>query len=183
MLLNISSNSANAFLIILISYFKQPHSTESTCLHVFKIAQVVWAGVPGERGAFGVFILAVTPNPPCNLHPVMAHAALAPLLIPEPYCSLFVFSSFFPWAPGQWEEKVTVNIALKSSLAPSHRAPEDGTGDQWVSTSFLRRAFQTVRHQTSANPSMSKIAAVRSCARCWHYNNLGRSLLLVKISR
>lgn len=54
----------------------------------------------------------------CNIHPVMAHAALAPLLIPEPYCSLFVFSSFFPWAPGQWEEKVTVNIALKSSLPP-----------------------------------------------------------------
>lgn len=104
-------------------------------------------------------ILAVTPLTFCNLHPVMAHAVLALLLIPEPYCSLFVFSSQFPWAPGQWEEKVTVNIALKSSPPPSLGAPEDGTGDQWVSTSFLRRATSTVQHQTSMNPSLWKTVA------------------------
>lgn len=68
----------------------------------------------------------------CNLHLVMAHAALAPLLIPEPYCSLFVFSSFFPWAPGQWEEKVTVNIALKSSRPPIELLKMEQTASGWA---------------------------------------------------
>lgn len=70
---------------------------------VLKEHIVFRAGVPGVllRGHYWFLSLAVTPEPFCNLHPVMAHAGLAPLLIPEPYCSLFVFSSFFPWAPGQ----------------------------------------------------------------------------------
>lgn len=68
----------------------------------------------------------------CNLHLAMAHAALAPLLIPEPYCSLFVFSSFFPWAPGQWEEKVTVNIALKSSRPPIELLKMEQTTSGWA---------------------------------------------------
>lgn len=86
---------------------------------VFKIAQAFWAGVPGApEGQCWCLDPCCDPPTLCNAHPVMAHAALPPLLIPEPYCSLFVLSSFFPWAPGQWEEKVTVNIALKSSLPP-----------------------------------------------------------------
>lgn len=56
-------------------------------------------------------------------------------------------------------------------LPPSHRAPEDGTDGQWVSTSFLRRAFKLYDIKQVWIPQCQRLLQ-RSYAQCWHYNNL-----------
>lgn len=120
-------------------------------------------------------------DPPNPLQPTSRNGTRCAGTIAHPWTPLFIVCplQFFPMGPWPVRGKGHCKYCTEI-LPPSHRAPEDGTGDQWVSTSFLRRAFSTVRHQTSMNPSMSKIAAVRSYAQCWHYNNLGRSRLFVK---
>ena len=112
----------------------------------------------------------------------MAHAALAPWLISKPYCSLFVFSNFFPWACSQQEEKVTVNIALTpppTNPPPSlHTAPPSSYEPQprpysswrsnrrrWVSTSFLWEVFKrSARNQKATSNSHKSINVKDHCS-------------------
>lgn len=85
---------------------------------------------------------------------------------------------FLPWAPGQWEEKVTVNIALKSSLPPIELLKMEQATSGWA----LPSCAGHFNCKTSNKYESFNVAACCSEIICSVLTliTMGRSFLFVK---
>lgn len=123
------------------------------------------------------------PHPPPGRSATSRNGTCCAGTIAHPWTLLFIVCllQFFPMGPwpvrGKGHCKYCTEILSPSLPSGSWRWNRRPVGEHFLPA----QGISTVRHQTSMNPSMSKIAAVRSHAQCWHYNNLGRSGLFVQI--
>lgn len=84
-------------------------------------------------------------------------------------------SAVFPMGP--WPVRGKGHCKYCAKILPAPPPPPPLSSWRWnrraVGEHFLPvRGISVVKHQTGVNPSMSKIATVRSFAGCWHYRNL-----------